>query len=108
MTLKSTMEKWKTAYFLGLHRLQGVDTDHSEIPQEHKCAHIIALENGNYAAQPNNRIIWSIPSFTVRNEIPRDWKTQTTEWNVEDDSKWKTEDSDRFFYDIEEVKNDKV
>jgi len=33
-----------------------VDTDHSEIPQEHKCAHIIALENGNYAAQPNNRI----------------------------------------------------
>jgi hypothetical protein len=85
-----------------------VDTDHSEIPQEHKCAHIIALENGNYAAQPNNRIIWSIPSFTVRNEIPRDWKTQTTEWNVEDDRKWRTEDSDRFFYGIEEIKDDKV
>jgi len=32
-----------------------VDTDHSEIPAEHKCAHIMALENGNYAAQPNNR-----------------------------------------------------
>ncbi len=43
-----------------------VDTDHSEIPQEHKCAHILALENGNYAAQPNNRLIWSIPSFTVK------------------------------------------
>ena len=41
-----------------------IDTDHSEIPQEHKCAHIIALENGNYAAQPNNRLIWNIPSFT--------------------------------------------
>ena len=38
-----------------------VDTDHSEIPHEHKCAHIMALEDGNYAAQPNNRIIWSIP-----------------------------------------------
>ena len=29
-----------------------VDTDHSEIPHEHKCAHILALDDGNYAAQP--------------------------------------------------------
>jgi hypothetical protein len=81
-----------------------IDTDHSEIPQEHKCAHILSLENGNYAAQPNNRLIWSIPSFTVRDDIPYDWKTQTTEWNVEDDMKWKTEDSDKFFYDMEQTK----
>ena len=82
-----------------------VDTDHSEIPHEHKCAHILALDNGNYAAQPNNRLIWSIPSFTVKDEIPVDWKVQTSEWNVEDDSKWKTEDSDNYFYNIE--KNEK-
>ena len=81
-----------------------VDTDHSEIPAEHKCAHIIALNDGNYAAQPNNRIIWSIPSFTVKNNIPFDWKVQTSEWNVEDSGKWRTEDSDKFFYDIEETK----
>ena len=54
-----------------------VDTDHSEIPHEHKCAHILALDDGNYAAQPNNRIIWSIPSFTVKDEVP-DWKVQTS------------------------------
>jgi len=78
-----------------------VDTEHSEIPHEHKCAHILALNDGNYAAQPNNRLIWSIPSLTVRDEVP-DWKVQTSEWNVEDTGKWKTEDSDRFFYDIEE------
>ena len=65
----------------------------------------MSLENGNYAAQANNRLIWSIPSFTVRDEIP-DWKVQTSEWNVEDDRKWKTEDSDRFFYNIEETKDD--
>jgi hypothetical protein len=82
-----------------------VDTDHSEIPHEHKCAHILALDDGNYAAQPNNRILWDIPSFTVKDEIP-DWKVQTSEWNVEDTGKWKTEDTDRFFYDIEEKKND--
>jgi hypothetical protein len=83
-----------------------VDTDHSEISHEHKCAHILALENGNYAAQPNNRLIWSIPSFTVKDEVPFDWKVQTSEWNVEDSRKWKTEDTDRFFYDIEETKDD--
>jgi len=85
-----------------------VDTDHSEIPAEHKCAHIMALENGNYAAQPNNRLIWSIPSFTVRDEVPFDWKVQTTIWNVEDSSKWKTEDSDKYFYNIEETRDDKM
>ena len=80
-----------------------VDTDHSEIPHEHKCAHILALDDGNYAAQPNNRIIWSIPSFTVRDEVP-DWKVQTSNWNVENSSGWRTEDTDNFFYEIEEKK----
>jgi len=82
-----------------------LDTDHSEIPHEHKCAHILALDDGNYAAQPNNRLIWNIPSFTVKNEIPN-WKVQTSDWNVEDSSRWRTEDTDNFFYEIEEKKND--
>ena len=63
----------------------------------------MALDDGNYAAQPNNRLIWDIPSFTVKDEIP-DWKVQTSEWNVEDTRKWKTEDTDNFFYEIEEKK----
>jgi hypothetical protein len=63
-----------------------LDTDHSEIPHE-----------------PNNRLIWDIPSFTVKDNIP-DWKVQTSEWNVEDTSKWRTEDTDKFFYEIEEKK----
>ena len=80
-----------------------VDTNHSEIPQEHKCAHIIALNNGNYAAQPNNRILWHISSFTVRDDVP-DWDVQTTEWTVEDSRDWKTEDTNKFFYKIEDTK----
>ena len=83
-----------------------VDTDHSEIPHEHKCAHILALENGNYAAQPNNRLIWNVPSFTVKDEVPTDWKVQTSDWTVENSRRWKTEDSDKFFYGIEENKDD--
>ena len=81
-------------------------TEEKKIKLMSKIYLVLALENGNYAAQPNNRLIWSIPSFTVRDEIPFDWKVQTSEWNVEDSRKWKTEDSDNFFYNIEETKDD--
>ena len=63
-------------------RVNILDTEHSEIPQEHKCGHILALDNGNYSIQPNNRILWNISNFTTRDDIP-DYKVQTTEWNVE-------------------------
>ena len=82
-----------------------LDAEHSEIPHEHKCAHILELDDGNFAAQPNNRLIWDIPSFTVKDNIP-DWKVQTNYWNVEDSGQWQTEDTDKFFYEIEEKKND--
>jgi hypothetical protein len=75
-----------------------LDTEHSEIPDQHKCAHILALDNGNFAAQPNNRILWDIPSFTTSSSVP-DYKVQTTEWNVEN-KKFVTDDTDKFFYDI--------
>ena len=58
----------------------------------------MALDDGNFAAQPNNRILWSIPSFTTSKHWP-DYKVQTNEWNVENRS-WKTDNTDKFFYDI--------
>jgi hypothetical protein len=76
-----------------------------DVPHEHKCAHVLALNDGNYAAQPNNRLIWDIPSFTVKEKVP-DWKVQTNYWNVEDTGQWKTEDTDNFFYEMEEKKHD--
>jgi hypothetical protein len=77
-----------------------LDVEHSEIPQEHKCAHILELSNGNYAAQPNNRILWNIPSYTTEVNKP-DYKVQTTYWNVENKD-WKTDDTNDMFYDIKE------
>jgi len=76
-----------------------LNVEHSEIPQEHKCAHIIQLENGNYAAQPNNRCIWHVNSFTTDKSWP-DYKVQTTYWDVEG-ADWVTEDSDNMFYELE-------
>ena len=43
--------------------------------------------------------------FTVKDETP-DWKVQTSEWNVEDSTAVANEDTDKFFYEIEEKKND--
>jgi len=76
-----------------------LDVEHSEIPDEHKCAHILALDNGNYAAQPNNRILWNVGSYTTDNSWP-DYKVQSTVWNVENKG-YVSEDSDKMFYNIE-------
>ena len=75
-----------------------LNTEHSEIPQEHKCAHILALDNGNYAAQPNNRILWHVNSFTTDTSWP-DYKVQTTYWDAEANG-MVTEDSDKMFYQM--------
>jgi len=76
-----------------------LDVEHSQIPQEHKCAHILALDNGNFAAQPNNRILWHVNNYTTESDWP-DFKVQNTVWDVEG-SDWITEDTDKMFYEIE-------
>ena len=82
-----------------------LDVEHSEIPQEHKCAHILALDNGNFAAQPNNRLLWHINSYTTDNTWP-DYHVQTTYWDAEDNN-LVTEDSNKMFYEMEEKKDTK-
>ena len=76
-----------------------LNTEHSEMVSEHKCAHFIKLTSGNFAAQPNNRILWNVPNFTNYSGVP-DYKVQTTEWNVENKN-WLTEDTDKMFYQVE-------
>lgn len=65
-----------------------------------KRAHIIKLDEGNYAAQPNNRIVWEDPAFITKPfpEKPQ-FKTNTQVWDCE--TKWKTADNDFYYYDIE-------
>ena len=76
-----------------------LNVEHSEVPQEHKCAHILALGNGNFAAQPNNRCLWHVNSYTTDKDWP-DFKVQNTVWDCEDDA-WVTEDSNNMFYELE-------
>ena len=41
-----------------------LDTNFSETP-EHKCAHVFKVEDGNFYAYPNNRVIWFDPAWTA-------------------------------------------
>ena len=77
-----------------------LDLTLSETPDEHKCHHIILLDNGQIALQPNNRIKWSEPSFVTKPFPTKpDYLVCNETYNVEDHEKWATEDSDRMFYD---------
>ena len=62
----------------------------------------MALDNGNFAAQPNNRILWDVANYTTDNSWP-DYKVQTTYWSVENKD-WITEYTDKMFYEIKEKK----
>ena len=79
-----------------------INTDISlaEDPMEHKSHHIILMNNGQVALQPNNRIKWSEPSFVTKPFPTKpDYLVCNEFYNSEDTEKWHTEDSDRMFYD---------
>lgn len=61
----------------------------------HKCAHMIALDDGNFAAQPNNRLQWFCPAFVTPFKQKPDYVTNTAIWKVERE----TETTQAFFYD---------
>jgi hypothetical protein len=63
----------------------------------HKCAHILKLDDGNFAAQPNNRIRWFDPAFVTPFEKKPDYQTNTHTWKVENRD-WETDDG--MFYEV--------
>jgi hypothetical protein len=79
-----------------------LDDGYSENPAEHKCGHVIQRDDGNFAIQPNNRVFLLEPSFTTKPGKPViNRLINTRKWDVEDASKWLTEDSDSYHYDID-------
>jgi len=93
-------------WFPGLYvvTLDWAGSAYAEDPGEggHKCGHLLALETGHYAIQPNNRIYWREASFITKplqtSERP-DYLTNNHVWSCETGSKW-AEDSARFFYEV--------
>ena len=87
------------------------DNSFSNDPSQYKCLHMIELDNGNYALQPNNRIYWKHMSFTTKPfpENP-DYKVDNKIFRCEDKSdRWiLTGEDDNYYYDIEENNDDRL
>lgn len=80
----------------------GVDLTLATDPSEHKSGHFIALKNGGFAIQPNNRLRWHEPSHVTKPFPERpDHTVNTGWWDAETHEKWQTEDSDRWAYAVE-------
>ena len=73
---------------------------YSETADNHKCGHVIKLDSGNFAIQPNNRIRFFDPSFTTKSDLVVARKINTHTYRVENNPKYTTEDSNNFYYQI--------
>jgi hypothetical protein len=73
---------------------------YSETPNNHKCGHVIKLDSGHYAIQPNNRMRFFDPSFTTSEELVTLRKISEKKYRVENNPKYTTEDSNSFYYKL--------
>ena len=75
-----------------------LDTNFSEHDPEHKSFNIIKLDNGQYAAQPNNRVVWRDSSMISMDVKQPDFKVCTQNYTVEDTPKWSVGHTDEWAY----------
>ena len=79
------------------------DNPYSDTPNDYKNAHMIKLDNGCFALQPNNRILWRDSNFISDpldiNNLPK-YKVDKQLFVCENADKWTTENTDCFYYDI--------
>jgi len=79
-----------------------LDFGYAEKPDQHKCGHVIELDDGNYAIQPNNRLRIFDPSMAADPSKPLIHRLVNTKiWSVEDTSKWITDENEEGSYDYE-------
>lgn len=75
-----------------------LNTGYSELQQEHKSFNILKLNNGQFAAQPNNRIRWYEQSLIPEKTEKPDFNVCTKDYSVETGDKWSLGDSTEYFY----------
>lgn len=80
--------------------------DFSETPDEHKSFNILQLDNGQFAAQPNNRTLFFEPSTNPPELKKPDFKVCTTTYNVEQSAKWALGNTTSFTYEDSHAEHD--
>jgi hypothetical protein len=61
------------------------------------------LDNGQFAAQPNNRVLWQDEALVFKNRKTPDFKVSTQEFSAES-GRWALGDSDSWDYSKKEEK----
>ena len=79
------------------------ENPYSNTPQDYKNAHLIKLDNGCFALQPNNRILWKDSNFITKpldfKNLPK-YKVDKDIFVCERSDRWVSEDTDSFYYNI--------
>lgn len=75
-----------------------LDVSLSQTPNEHKSFNVIKMDNGQFAAQPNNRTLFHDQSLTPNGITKPDFKVSTHEFVCEQGHKWAA--NDEYFYEI--------
>ena len=79
-----------------------IDINFSEHDPEHKSFNIIQLDNGQFAAQPNNRVIFRDSSLTPYKLKMPDFKVCTQNYAVETEPKWSVGHTEEWQYKTED------
>jgi len=76
-----------------------LDTGFSEDVEDHKSYNFVKLDNGQFAAQPNNRMIVLEPSSNPKELKMPDFRVATKRWSVETEAKWSLGDTNTIMYE---------
>jgi len=77
----------------------------SEHDPEHKAFNIIKLNNGQFAAQPNNRVIFTDQSLVPTDTKTPDFKVCSQNYTVENTPKWSVGHTDDWQYKAKDEEN---
>jgi len=75
-----------------------LDINFSEHDPEHKTFNILKLNNGQFAAQPNNRVVFTDQSLIPTERKIPDFKVCTQNYTVENNPKWSVGHTDEWAY----------
>ena len=78
-----------------------IDYSTSEIPEEHKSFNILELDNGQYAAYPNNRMRVYDNSLTPKQPKNPNFKVSTHFYQVENGYSYRLGDTDEYYWKSE-------
>jgi hypothetical protein len=103
IVLRDSTKVWATYIFT----IDWYNNPYSDEPSDYKCGHVLESDDGYLLCMPNNRIFWKDSNWVTK-QLPDDlkqFKVDTNLDSVENQSdKWVVEDTNSFYYDINENK----